>query len=239
MPRRTARCTPAGHDLHVSGLVGAAQLLASVRDSIAGSVIFMFQPGEESGGGARQMLDEGLLDAAGERPVAAYGIQVVPGERGTFWTRPGTIMAGANVLEVTVRGRGGHSSTPQEAIDPVPALAHVITALQTFAAGRFAPFKPVVISVTALEAGEASNIISDSATLRATVRTAVRESIDVLRRELPVLVNGIAEAYRCTANVDFRVGYRVTVNDAELAERPSPWWAVCSVRTGRCVGLSR
>jgi amidohydrolase len=208
-----------GHDVHVAGLVGAALLLAPMRDAINGSVIFMFQPGEESGGGAQQMLDEGLLDVSGVRPAAAYGIHVVPGERGTFWTRPGAIMAGANVLDVTVHGRGGHGSTPHQAIDPVPALAQVIIALQTFASSRFAPSEPVVISVTVLGAGEASNVISDSATLRGTVRTVAKDSVDVLRMELPLLVHGIAAANRCTADVEFRVGYPVTVNDGVLAER--------------------
>ncbi|OLF05758.1 amidohydrolase [Actinophytocola xinjiangensis] len=208
-----------GHDLHVAGLVGATRLLADRRDRIAGSVVVMFQPGEESGGGAVHMLDEGLLEVTGEHPVAAYGLHVVPGPAGTFTTRPGAVMAGASVLEITVRGRGGHGSTPQQAVDPVPALAQIILALQDLAAHRFPPRAPVVISVTVLSAGQASNIINDTATLRATVRTVARDSIDVLRAELPGLVGGIAAAHRCTAEIDLRVGYPVTVNDDDLARR--------------------
>ncbi|MFL0448368.1 M20 family metallopeptidase, partial [Corynebacterium xerosis] len=111
-----------GHDLHMAGLVGAAHLLNARRDELAGSVVFMFQPGEEGPGGAKPMIEEGLLEVTGEKPVAAYGIHVFPGERGLFTYRPGTAMAGANYLHVTFHGEGGHGSQPHTAKDPVPAL---------------------------------------------------------------------------------------------------------------------
>lgn len=110
-----------GHDLHTAGLVGAARLLSERRDELHGSVIFMFQPGEEGHGGAKVMIEEGLLDAAGERPVAAYAIHVAPGPRGLFATRSGAVAAGSNQLFVTVDGRGGHGSQPHQTLDPVPA----------------------------------------------------------------------------------------------------------------------
>jgi hippurate hydrolase len=204
-----------GHDLHVAGLVGAAKLLAAHRDELAGDVIFMFQPGEEASGGAGLMIEEGLLEAAGTRPVAAYGIHVAPGPLGTFSTRAGTLMAGANELRITVHGSGGHGSQPHTANDPVPALAAIVTALQNMATRSFSVFDPIVLTVTQLEAGDAINVIPDRARLGATVRTLSRESVDKLITQTRELADGIAAAHGCTAEVDFEVNYPVTVNDGD------------------------
>jgi amidohydrolase len=214
-----------GHDLHVAGLVGAARLLHARRDELAGDVLFMFQPGEEGQAGARVMIEEGLLDASGSHPVAAFGIHVVPGPRGVFATRPGTLMAGANHITIDVHGEGGHGSEPHRAHDPVPAVAEIVTALSVMVTRRFSVFDPVVVSVTKLSAGTAFNIIPDTASLGATVRTLSRESLAVLQQEIPRLASSIAEAHGCRADVDFEVVYPVTVNDpdrtAETVERLS------------------
>ncbi|GAA3875542.1 M20 family metallopeptidase [Leifsonia kafniensis] len=206
-----------GHDLHVAGLLGAARLLAAHRDELAGTVLFMFQPGEESGGGAQLMIDEGLLETTGERPIAGYAIHVVPGEPGVFRTRAGAIMAGANGLRVVVRGQGGHGSAPHLAVDPVPVLAEIILALQSFVTRRFDVFDPVVISVTKLSAGDVLNVIPEQATLAGTVRTLSAASVVTLQEELPSLVGGIAAAHGCTAEVLFEVVYPVTLNDEATA----------------------
>ena len=203
-----------GHDLHVAGLVGAARLLAARRERIAGSVVFMFQPGEEAGGGAPLMIRDGVLDAGGRRVEAAYGIHVGPGERGTFQLKPGTIMAGANVLKVTVHGRGGHGSRPHQAVDPVPAVAEIVLALQSWVTRRVDVFDPVVLSVTKLFASEVVNVIPEQAGLAATLRTLSESSIARAQAELPPLVECIAAAHGCTADVDVIIGYPVTVNTA-------------------------
>lgn len=206
-----------GHDLHTAGLVGAARLLAARREHIAGTVIFMFQPDEEGsgGGGAEPMIAEGLLDAAGVRPEAAYAIHVGPDTPGRFTTRPGTIMAGANTFTVTVEGLGGHGSQPWDSLDPVPVAAEIILALQTYQTRHVDVFDPTVLTVTMLEAGRAENIIPPRATLTATFRNLSPQSLERTKRDLPRLVAGIADAHGCIGTLDFTEQYPVTVNDAE------------------------
>lgn len=208
-----------GHDLHVAGLVGAAQLLAARRDDLHGDVLLMFQPGEELGDGAKRMLAEGLLDVTGSRPVAAYGIHVVPGEYGVFSTRPGALMAGAIEVDITLTGAGGHASAPHLTRDPVPVAAELVTALQAFVTRRFDVFDPVVLSVTQLHAGgPARNIISDTATLVASVRVLSHESSARVQEQIPELVREIAAAHGCTAEVDMSVLCAPTVNDPQAVE---------------------
>ncbi|RZU60862.1 M20 metallopeptidase family protein [Zhihengliuella halotolerans] len=208
-----------GHDLHTAGLVGAARLLSAHRDVLPGNVIFMFQPGEEGHGGAKVMLEEGLLDVAGERPVAAYAIHVAPGPKGVFATRSGAICAGSNELEVVITGRGGHGSQPHQTIDPVPVAAELVMALQTFVTRRFDAFDPVILSVTRLDTGAgALNVIPEQARIAATVRSLSATSLERLKIELPRLVDGIAQAHGCSATMDFTVLYPVTTNDPSTTQ---------------------
>ncbi len=204
-----------GHDLHTAGLVGAARLLAARRAELAGSVVLMFQPGEEGHDGAGVMLAEGVLDAAGARPSAAFAVHVGPGDAGTFVTRPGPILAGAAELHITVRGAGGHGSQPHSARDPIPAAAELVGALQTMVTRRFPAFDPVVLSITRLRAGEAVNVIPDTAELAGTVRMVSREAAEALPARIREVADGVAAAHGCTAEVEFRAGYPVTVNDAD------------------------
>ena len=207
-----------GHDLHVAGLVGAARLLAARSGELEGDVVFMFQPGEELGDGAARMVAEGVLDAAGRRATAAYGIHVVPGEYGIFSTRPGPLMAGCAELEVVVRGRGGHASAPHLTRDPVPVIAELVTALQTYVTRRFDVFDPVVLTVTQLSAGGgARNIIGDDASLVASMRMLSAPALAQLKAELPALVSGIAEAHGCGADVVVETIVPPTVNDDAIA----------------------
>ncbi|WP_129661841.1 M20 metallopeptidase family protein [Rothia uropygialis] len=206
-----------GHDLHTSGLVGAAKLLSAHQDELPGKVVFMFQPGEEGPGGAKPMLDEGLLEVTGERPVAAYGFHVAPGEPGTFAYRSGTVMAGAYNLSITVHGKGGHGSAPQSSLDPVPPLTEIASALQNAVTRQFSVFDPVVATITQLEAGTAAvNVIGDDARLGATVRAMSRESGDKFGVVVHRLAENIAAAHGCTAEVEFSTLYPPTVcNQAE------------------------
>lgn len=207
-----------GHDLHMAGLVGAARLLSEVRDELAGSVVFMFQPGEEGAGGAKIMVEEGVLDAAGERVVAAYGIHVMPAEHGAFYTRGGPLMAGSNQLHVRVVGVGGHGSSPDRAVDPIPALLEIGTAIQVMVTREFSVFDPIVCTITQLRGGEAINVIGEDAFLGATVRTLSETATERFGRRVRELAESIAAAHRCRAEVEWQVCYPVTVNDEAEAQ---------------------
>jgi len=204
-----------GHDLHTAMLVGAARLLSAHRSELAGDVVFMFQPGEEGYDGASYMIEEGVLDAAGSRVMAAYGMHVLSARfpRGVFTTRPGTLMAASDGLYVTVRGAGGHGSTPYRAKDPVVVAAEMVTALQTMVTRRFDIFDPVVVTVGSFHAGTKRNIIPDEATFDATVRSFSPEAHERVRTEAVRVCEGIAAAHGVDVEVRYADEYPVTVND--------------------------
>jgi len=205
-----------GHDLHTAMLAGAARLLSARQADLPGTVIFMFQPGEEGYAGARHMINEGVLDAAGERPVAAYALHVTSNRLpcGVFSTRGGPMLDAADQIRVTVRGRGGHASTPHRAADPIPAACEMVTALQTLVTRHFDVFDPVVITVGSFHAGTVDNVIPDEATFLATARSFSRESRSALAELVPRLIGDIARAHGLTAEADYSREYPVTVNDA-------------------------
>ncbi len=210
-----------GHDLHTAGLVGAARLLTARREQIAGSVVFMFQPGEEGPGGAQLMIEEGVLDAAGERVVAAYGLHVASAlfPAGQVVCRPGTILAAADEMTVTVNGRGGHGSMPHLAADPTTVIAEIIVALQSVVTRQFDVFDPLVLSVGTLQAGTVSNVIPATATFGASVRTFTEATHARAEEVLTRACHGIAAAHGLSVDVAFRRGYPVTVNDGTEAAR--------------------
>ncbi len=209
-----------GHDLHTAMLAGAARLLSARQAELPGNVIFMFQPGEEGSGGARLMIEEGVLDAAGERPVAAYALHVASGMLpvGVAASKAGPAMAAADTLHVTVRGRGGHGSQPHHAADPIPVACEIVTALQTMVTRQFDVFDPVVLTVGTFHAGTADNVIPDDAAFVATARTFSAASRDKVRESSLRLVAQIAAAHGLSASAEFVDGYPVTVNNqAEFA----------------------
>ncbi|MGH3488711.1 MAG: M20 metallopeptidase family protein [Actinopolymorphaceae bacterium] len=205
-----------GHDLHTAGLVGAAQLLCARREELAGSVVFMFQPGEEGFDGAAVMISEGVLEAAGRPADAAYGLHVLSGTvgRGVFTSRPGTLLAASNGLFVRVVGSGGHGSAPHNALDPVPAACEMVTALQTMVTRRFDIFDPVVVTVGMFHAGTRRNIIPDDASFEATIRTFSAKAQDQVAEHSVRLCEDIAAAHGLRAEVRFAREYPPTVNHA-------------------------
>lgn len=211
-----------GHDIHVAMLATAARLLAARRDQLAGRVVLMFQPGEEGFHGARHMVDEGLLDrhGPGGRPACAFALHVsatLP--TGELHTRPGPLMAGADVVRVRVTGRGGHASAPHDALDPVPAAAAMVGALQTALTRRVDAQHAAVLTVAKILAGTTNNVIPESATLEGTLRTLSEPVRVLLHEEIRRVCRHTALAYGCGAAVEIEPGYPVTVNDDAAARR--------------------
>jgi amidohydrolase len=204
-----------GHDLHMTGLVGAARLLAARRDELPGAVVLMFQPGEEGHAGGRLMLEEGVLDAGPSPVVAAYALHVdsvFPS--GSFTTRPGPLMASASGLTIRVTGTGGHAAIPHLAVDPVPIAAEIVLALQTFVARTVPAADPAVVSVTGLSSDSAApNVLATRVEVRVNVRTLSRATFDLVHERLGSLVTGIAVAHGATAELEWVDSYPVTVND--------------------------
>lgn len=203
-----------GHDVHMSGLVGAMRILAARADELAGDVVFMFQPGEEGRDGAQHMINEGLLEAAGRLPDHAYGLHVWAGRypTGFIGTRPGAMMASDDVIRITVRGRGGHGSAPHETCDPIPIAAEIITQVQVMVAREFSIFDPVVATCGYVHAGSAPNVIPGTAELGYTLRAFAPATSGRLARRLIELAERIAAAHGATADCDYTPLYPVTMN---------------------------
>src|SRR2546427_6460466 len=167
-----------GHDAHVAMLVGAARVLVRRRADLAGSVLFMFQPGEEGYHGARVMLEEGLLDGAGA-PSGAFALHVTHREAaGVITTRPGPMLASGDTIQITVRGKGGHASAPHDCLDPIPVACEIVQAVPTPVPRRVNVFDPAVITIGKIEAGTTRNVIPETADPLGTARTgsvAMRE----------------------------------------------------------------
>jgi amidohydrolase len=204
-----------GHDLHVAGLVGAVKILHELRDQLAGDVVFMFQPGEETTGGAPIMIREGVLEAAGRRVDSAYCLHVQSaGDPIGLWSsKAGPLMAAADQLSVRVVGAGAHGSEPYRGLDPIPVLCEIVGALQTMVTRQFDVFDPVVLTVGKIAGGTKENIIPDDAFFDATIRSFSVEAQAKVQEASVRLVEGIAAAHGLTAEADYRVGYPVTVND--------------------------
>jgi hippurate hydrolase len=213
-----------GHDTHVAMLLGAARLLVERRSELAGRVLLMFQPGEEGLGGARTMLEEGLLDmptdgSDGFGPVTgAFAIHTMNRYAGgTIRLRPGALLASSDTIRITIRGRGGHASAPHLATDPIVVAAEIVTALQTAVTRQINVFDPGVITIAQVVAGTTSNIIPESAFLHGTMRAvsaATRQRLEAIVRQV---ADGVAAAHGAIAEVAIEPGYPVTSNDADFA----------------------
>jgi len=215
IPGRMHAC---GHDSHTAMLVQAVHLLHRHRDELAGTVKFMFQPGEEGHAGARKMIEDGLLDAD-PKPDAAFALHIFPNfKAGAIAGKPGPILASVDTWTVKVKGRGGHASMPHLAVDPVPVACEIGLALHAMVTRRTNVFDPVVLTLGKISGGTASNIIPEAVdmlgTLRTTSEAARKTAHDGIRR----VATNIAAAHACEAVVKINSGYPVTVNDSGFVD---------------------
>lgn len=201
-----------GHDSHSAMLASAARILCARRDAITGTILFMFQPGEEGMHGAREMIAEGLLDDPA--PDAAFALHVFPNmPGGVIACRSGALLASADTLSATIRGKGGHAAMPHQGIDPVPIACEAVLALQSYIARRTTFTDPAVLSITRIAGGSAHNVIPDEVELLGTMRTLSPGTRTATREAFERIVAKVAEAHGATAEARVDEGYPPTLND--------------------------
>ncbi|MGQ7844241.1 M20 aminoacylase family protein [Granulosicoccus sp. 3-233] len=206
-----------GHDGHTAMLLGAARSLADSRN-FDGTVIVIFQPAEEGGGGGLAMVEDGLMKRFGIQEV--YGLHNMPNlPVGEFAIRPGPLMACADEFDIVVKGRGGHAAMPHVCIDPVVVASHIVLALQSIVSRGVKPTDPLVVSVTTLEVeGAAYNVIPQTVHMRGTLRAFDEEVRTVSRQRIIDIATRTARAFDAEAEVDYRDGYPPTVNHARQTD---------------------
>jgi amidohydrolase len=205
-----------GHDGHTAMLLAAAQQFAR-QSNFDGTVYLIFQPAEEGGGGAREMIKDGLFE---QFPMeAVFGMHNWPGsEVGKFAVSAGPVMASSNEFKITIRGKGGHAAMPHNALDPVPVACQMVQAFQTIISRNKKPIDAGVISVTMIHAGEATNVIPDSCELQGTVRTFSVAVLDMIEQRMSEIARHTAAAFGMECSFEFVRNYPPTINSAKEAE---------------------
>ena len=205
-----------GHDGHTAMLLAAAQHLAKNRD-FDGTVYLIFQPAEEGGGGAREMIKDGLFDKF--HMQAVFGMHNWPGAPvGTFAVSAGPVMASSNEFKITIRGKGAHAALPHNGIDPVLVACQLVQAFQTIITRNKKPVDAGVISVTMIHAGEATNVIPDTCELQGTVRTFSVEVLDMIEARMQALTEQLCAGFGASADFAFSRNYPPTINSAPEAD---------------------
>ena len=201
-----------GHDAHTSMLLGIASLLMERRDQFSGTVKLLFQPGEEGPGGAEPMIEQGVLE--NPHVDGVFGMHVAQGlPVGQIAYKPGPAMASADGATIIIQGKGGHGASPHLSVDPIVIASHIVLALQTIVGRNINPVDTAVVTVGMIGAGEANNVIPDTAEMKLTVRTFLPATRAMVKERIHSIAKNVAEAFGATAEVTYNEGYPSVIND--------------------------
>jgi amidohydrolase len=206
-----------GHDAHTAMLLGAARMLIDRRDQFSGTVKLLFQPAEEGPGGAKPMIEEGVLE--NPHVDAVFGMHVGQDlDLGKIEVREGAASANSDRVNAVIQGKGGHGASPHLTVDPVIVASHIVVALQTLVSREVDPIDPAVVTIGRISAGEANNVIPDTAELRGTVRTFSKHNRELLSRRIQEVIHGVAESFGGSASIEYIFRYPSVVNDPEITQ---------------------
>ncbi|MGA2963676.1 MAG: amidohydrolase [Candidatus Korobacteraceae bacterium] len=202
-----------GHDAHMAGLLGAAKVLSGMKDQLKGQVKFIFQPAEEGPGGAKPMIEAGVLEGV-DAIVGCHVWYELP--IGTIGFKHGPAQACLDAIDVTIKGKGSHGAWPHQGIDSIVTAAQVVSALQTISAREVSPLEPVVVTIGTINGGQAYNIIADRVAMKGTVRALSSELRASLPERIERIIAGVCKAMRAEYEFSYHFGYPVTVNEETM-----------------------
>ena len=204
-----------GHDGHMAMLLGAASAINKIKTELKGKVKLIFQPAEEGFGGARHMIDEGILNKVDE----IYGIHLWNYQKvGEVGIKDGPIMAAADMFEITIIGKGGHGATPHGTVDSILVASYLVNAFQTIVSRNTNPLESTVVTVGMINGGYNFNVISDKVTLKGTTRSYTKENRDLIKTRMKDIILGAEKMYGAKIKLDYKDGYPPTINDKKCSE---------------------